>query len=221
MKILKKNQLIILVISMMLITAGYLNFTNNEENIKEYTISDRDNKNIGNAQLVSTVPSNNELNVMQDIKEEPKIKEEINVNNANLENKSENSDKKDKKVDTKKIEENDDFYFVNSKLERNTMYSEQLATYQEIYNNDNSNSEEKKEALLKINDINNIKNEILIAENLITAKGFKDVVIFVNDESISVIIKAKELKQEQVAQIQNIISRELKVKAEKIHISNK
>ena len=215
MKILKKNQLIILVISMMLITAGYLNFTNNEENIKEYTISDRDNKNIGNAQLVSTVPSNNELNVMQDIKEEPKIKEEINVNNANLEN------KKDKKVDTKKIEENDDFYFVNSKLERNTMYSEQLATYQEIYNNDNSNSEEKKEALLKINDINNIKNEILIAENLITAKGFKDVVIFVNDESISVIIKAKELKQEQVAQIQNIISRELKVKAEKIHISNK
>ena len=59
------------------------------------------------------------------------------------------------------------------------------------------------------------------AENLIKAKGFENLVIFVNDDSISVIVKSNELEQEKVAQIQNIISRELKVDADKIHISNK
>ena len=34
MKIIKKNQLIILVISLMLITAGYLNFTSNNNTVK-------------------------------------------------------------------------------------------------------------------------------------------------------------------------------------------
>ena len=61
----------------------------------------------------------------------------------------------------------------------------------------------------------------MIAENLIVAKGFEDVVIFSNEDSISVVVKSNELKQEQVAQIQNIVSRELNVPAEKIHISNK
>ena len=46
MKVLKKNQLIVLVISLMLMTAGYLNFTNKE--IKKEQISA-----LGDATLVS------------------------------------------------------------------------------------------------------------------------------------------------------------------------
>ena len=101
------------------------------------------------------------------------------------------------------------------------MYSELLETYQEIYNNENSTNEQKKDALDKITLINNTKNSIMIAENLIKAKGFDNLVIFVNDDSISVVIKANELEEEKVAQIQNIITRELKVETDKIHISNK
>ena len=101
------------------------------------------------------------------------------------------------------------------------MYSELLETYQEIYNNENSTNEQKKDALDKITLINNTKNSIMIAENLIKAIGFDNLVIFVNDDSISVVIKANELEEEKVAQIQNIITRELKVETDKIHISNK
>ena len=61
----------------------------------------------------------------------------------------------------------------------------------------------------------------MISENLIKTKGFEDVVIFVNTNSISVIIKAEEISSEQIAQVQNIISRELEVGAEIIHISTK
>ena len=73
----------------------------------------------------------------------------------------------------------------------------------------------------EIQNINNRKNSIMIAENLIKNKGFEDVLIFVNDNSVNVIIKSEDLKQEQVAQIQNIIQRELKVEISDIHISNK
>ena len=82
-------------------------------------------------------------------------------------------------------------------------------------------TEQKQEALKKINSINNTKNAIMIAENLIIAKGFENVVIFANEGSISVVVKAEELKPEEVAQIQNIVSRELNAGAEIIHISNK
>ena len=46
-------------------------------------------------------------------------------------------------------------------------------------------------------------------------------VIFVNVESISVIIEAEELKIDEIAQIQNIVSREMSAKVENIHIMTK
>jgi len=206
MKIFKKNQITILVISLMLIVSGYLNFTNNYKNVETSTlVSDRSDENIGDAQLVSTVPSENEEKKVEELASGKPIEES----------------KKEETEETNSNVSSQDDYFISSKLDRNTMYSETLETYQEIYNNSNSTAEQKKEAMKKINEINNNKNAIMIAENLIIAKGFDDVVIFVNDGSISVVIRSDKLKEEQVAQIQNIVSRELNVNAEKIHISNK
>ena len=65
------------------------------------------------------------------------------------------------------------------------------------------------------------KNAIMIAENLIKNKGFKDVVIFVNNDSISVVVRAEKLQESDIAQIQSIVQRELNAKVENIHISNK
>ena len=215
MKILKRNQLIVLVVSLMLITAGYLNFTTNQENIATSTIAERTDTTIGDAEFVSTVPH-----------EENKIIENAIVENN--ENAIEINDEQEDLVETNasnnKEETNnneEDYYFITSKLDRNIMYSETLETYQEMYNNANATAEQKQEALKKINSINNTKNAIMIAENLIIAKGFKNIVIFANEGSISVVIQADELKPEEVAQIQNIVSRELNVGAEIIHISNK
>lgn len=208
MKVLKRNQLIVLVISLMLITAGYLNFTANQENVATSTIADRSDTAIGDAEFVSTIP--HEENV--------ELEENNIIENTNNE---ENIEVNEIETVVTNQSDSEDYYFTTSKLDRNNMYSELLETYQEIYNNTNATAEAKTEALAKINNINNTKNAIMIAENLILAKGFKDAVIFVNEGSVSVIIKAEELKQEEVAQIQNIVSRELNVGAEIIHISNK
>ena len=61
----------------------------------------------------------------------------------------------------------------------------------------------------------------MICENLIRTKGFNDVVIFVNDDSINVVVNKEKLKKEDTAQIQSIIAREMNAKIDDIHISNK
>jgi hypothetical protein len=51
---------------------------------------------------------------------------------------------------------------------------------------------------------------------------FSNCVIFVNVESISVIIETQEqLNADEIAQIQNIISREMSAEVENIHIMTK
>ncbi len=218
MKILKRNQLIVLVVSLMLITAGYLNFTTNQENVETSTIAERTDTTIGDAEFVSTVPHNENK-----VEESAIVENDENAISNEMSNEQENlveTNATEQKQEESKKSEND-YYFITSKLDRNTMYSETLETYQEMYNNANATAEQKQEALKKINNINNTKNAIMIAENLIIAKGFKNVVIFANEGSISVVIQADELKPEEVAQIQNIVSRELNVSAETIHISNK
>ena len=55
----------------------------------------------------------------------------------------------------------------------------------------------------------------------VKTKGFENVVIFVNGDSVSIIVRDDQLNTEKVAQIQNIISREMNTKVENIHISNK
>mgnify|MGYP002708314066 CR=1 FL=1 len=57
----------------------------------------------------------------------------------------------------------------------------------------------------------------MICENLIRTKGFENVVIFANGDSVSVIVKDEQLNTEKVAQIQNIISREMNAKTKKFN----
>src|SRR5699024_10615278 len=114
-----------------------------------------------------------------------------------------------------------DEYFTKSKLERDTMYSQMIESYEKVLNSSNSLETQKQSATEEIKKINDTKNSIMICENLISTKGFTNNIVFVNDASISVIIGVKELQQEEVAQIQNIISRELHAEIENIHISTK
>lgn len=195
----KKGSIAIYVLAMMLVTAGYWNYISNESQIIETVrmaqnnqeVEDKQEEHLGDATLVS----NNEL--INEQLEQDKIIE-----------------------DEDEIEEEDD-YFQESKLSRDTMYSQTLETYQDILNNTNVSEEQKAIVTQEITELNREKNAIMISENLISTKGFTNCVIFVNVESISVIIEAKELKQDEIAQIQNIISREMNAKVENIHIMTK
>lgn len=116
---------------------------------------------------------------------------------------------------------NSDQYFSATRLERETMYSQMLETYQKMVDSNEITNDQKAIAIQEINNITTIKNAIMIAENLIKNKNFQDVVILVSNNHASVIVKASSLNAEQIAQIQNIVCRELGIQSENIDISQK
>lgn len=208
-KILKKNQIVIYVIALMMVFAGYLNFTTKtheqsvETSMQMEANDDMQVADIGDAELVSS--------------------NDVVTNESAGENIAENTSAENETINNVETSSNvGGDYFTKSKLERDTMYSQMLESYENVLNSDNSLETQKQSATEEIKKINDTKNSIMVCENLISTKGFSNNIVFVNGESVSVIIGAsEELKQEQVAQIQNIISRELNAKIENIHISVK
>lgn len=196
LKSINRNQIVLFVVALMLITAGYLNYSMQATEVSSNIISENEVAAIGDAKLVS---SNN------------LITNDIDSNIITKETSAE--------VNEQENEEDD--YFASSRLGRNTMYSQMIESYQNLLDNSNVGEEQKTVATQEITKINNIQNSIMICENLIKTKGIEDVVIFVNDKSISVIVKADKLENDTIAQIQNIIAREMDAEIENIHISNK
>ena len=213
MKFFKKNQILIYVIALMLVAAGYLNYTSIEHDPNSIiqTTTDAEQlagtKNIGDAQLVS---SNITANTVEDtnVTENAMHSENTAINEAtNTDTANEAKTNTSSTVTTSSAAKDD--YFIKSKLERETMYSQMLETYENVLNGINSLETQKQSASEEIKKINDTKNSIMICENLIATKGFENCVIFVNGESVSVIIGAEEITPEEMAQLQNILSREL------------
>lgn len=191
-KNIKSNQIILFVVALMLVSAGYLSYSMRGTPVSSNIVSENEVSSIGDARLVS---SNN-------------IIDSNSSNEVSVATSSSSSSRTDD-------------YFASSRLGRDTMYSQMIESYQNLLDNQNVSEEQKTVATQEITEINNTQNSIMICENLIKTKGISDVVIFVNDKSINVIVKADTLEQDTIAQIQNIIAREMNAEIENIHISNK
>ncbi|MBP3255288.1 MAG: SpoIIIAH-like family protein [Clostridia bacterium] len=234
LKIINKNQIIVLVIALVLVTVGYLNFSSINTTAEEASANEIEYAGIGDAKLVNAsnvveigeAISTSEDDVVENVGENTITTETENTKNAEKENIKENIITNEVVETTntnasKNTNTEVDEYFSQSKLNRQTMYSQMLETYQKILENDQISADQKGVAQTEIKNINDTKNKIMICENLIKVKGIEDVIIFVNEPSVSVVVKAKELKKEQIAQIQNIIEREMEIDISNIHISNK
>ena len=128
MKLLKKNQVIIYAIAVMLMVVGYLNYTTRTGEALETSSSEVNESNIGDARLVSSNPV-----------------EENTLNETNS----------DIAQETSSSSNNSDDYFTKSKLERDTMYSQMLETYENVLNSSNSLETQKQSATEEITKINN------------------------------------------------------------------
>lgn len=219
----------------MLVAAGYLNYSTTNPDSSMQVSTDPEElagiSNLGDAQLVSSNVTNESQGLNQNTNNTSTMETNQTKENKNEINENKEQNQVGEKVDnttntnstTVMTSSNGgkDNYFVTSKLERDTMYSQMIETYEKVLNSSNSLETQKQTATDEITKINQTKNSIMICENLIKTKGFEQNIVFVNGESVSVIIGAQEIKPEEVAQIQNIISRELGSKAENIHIATK
>lgn len=195
--VIKKNQVAMFALSLMLITAGYLNYTNK---LKVATL--------GDAKLVS---SQNILKTNENMETNTKEDLDNNAEDNSMKNIEVNS-----KADTNRG------YFAETKLQREKMYSEMIETYTKILESSEIPSDQKDIASNEIKKINDRKSQIYTIENLLKTKGIENAVVLTNDDNIDIVVEAKEnLEAEKVAQIQNIVSREMNAEIENIHITTK
>ena len=222
----RKNEIVIYAIALMLVTAGYFNYsanlqpdslevatnieenanTENIQNIAKQEDSNEKNESIGDAKLVS----NNEISEEEnEKKEDEEVKE------------TDNKEKKESEETSAEQKSNDDYY-INTKLERDTNYANMISTYTKILQDSSISETQKSIAMKEITKINNTKNAISVCENVLSTKDLKNFVVLVNEDSVNIVVDVDgDLTKEKVAQIQNIISREFNCKIENIHITEK
>lgn len=92
-------------------------------------------------------------------------------------------------------------------------------TLLEIINNVNISEEQKQEAVDNMIAITDVAEKETSAEILLESKGFDDVVVSITDETVDVVVNAAELSEAQRAQIEDIIIRKTGVSPDAIVIS--
>ena len=202
MKINKEQlkQIFLIILAFGLIYIGYSNSdlektkTENDDTIS--IASSVNETNLGDVQLVSSECI------------EPEYKTDL-VSNDDIEIETQ----------TQIVEERN--YFEETRIEREKMYSEMIETYTNLIESNQTPVDQKAISVQEITNLTNNKNGIMIAENLIKNKGFEDVIVFTNNGTVSVVVKAYTLSKEEISKIQNIIQRELNVSVDIINISNK
>lgn len=196
MKIMKKSQIAIISLSLMVMIAGYVNYKYNPER----------EENLGQSVYVSSKDGFMYSNV--------KIYDEEDT--KNIEKTGEETTEVNNLYKQKEAEETLSQFRAN----RNNMFSELQETYSKVIEANSTTTEQLTEYQNKLNKLIENKHTITIVEDLIKSKGIDDIVIVPTNENLNVIVSDKEeITKDIIAMIQKTIQDELDFPADKITIN--
>lgn len=202
-KVLKKNQIIITALVVMVAIAGYMSMTEQEEMSIQTTAEKSDEK---------------ETSEVTDISEEDIVLDEgESASGSAVEEKTSSKEKAGEAVlVSNTVTEN---YFEEAKLSREQTRAKNKETLTGLVNNKNVTNKQKEKAMEEIMEMTEISEKETATENLLAAKGFKEAVVTILSDSVDVVVNAEELTEQQIAQIEDIVKRKAECSAEQIVIS--
>ena len=106
-----------------------------------------------------------------------------------------------------------------AKLLKEQTRAKNKETLLEIINSTGLTDVQKQEAVDSMVKMTEIAEKEAAAEILLEAKGFSDVVVSINNDAVDVVVNAAELTEAQRAQIEDIVKRKTDISAENIVIS--
>ncbi|MDD2481263.1 MAG: SpoIIIAH-like family protein [Lutispora sp.] len=109
-------------------------------------------------------------------------------------------------------------FFTEYKLERDKNRTKEYDMWQNIIDSEKAEATFKTLAQEEIVKIVALTEKEMIIENLILARGFKDALVFLTDDSATVVVEAKELTPASVAKIQDVVMTNTKIAANNIKI---
>lgn len=203
-RLFRKNQIIITSLAIMIVIAGYLNFTADQtkpvkqeaaaetaEKIREENIQAEEAAAGAEADITSfpdedlaSVSAEAESTADTETPEGEKVGEAVLTSSASA-----------------------GAFSASAKLKREQVRSKNEASLLEIINNTDISEDMKADAIASMNRMTDRAEKELDAELLLEAKGFKDSVVSINDDSVDVIVGAAEITDEQKAQIEDIVTR--------------
>lgn len=190
----KRSQIAIISLSLMVMIAGYVNYKYNPER----------EENLGKSVYVSSKDGfmYSNVNIYEDSENAEENKNEVaEINNLYKQKEAEET-------------------LATFRENRNNMFSELKETYSKVVEATSTNAEQQAEYQKKLNELVKNKHAISVVEELIKSKGIDDIVIVPTNENLNVILADKdEITKDQIAMIQKIIEDELDFPADKITIS--
>lgn len=106
-----------------------------------------------------------------------------------------------------------------AKLMKEQTRAKNKETLLNIINSETLNEEQKQTAVNSMISMTDIAEKETAAEILLEAKGFGDVVVSISSDMVDVVVNAAELSEQQRAQIEDIVKRKTGMSAENIIIS--
>ena len=228
----KKNQVMITALALMIAVAGYLNFAGNRITQEEIVTTGSDTvetaKVTGDDSQYEDIQSmDSELVLEEDNYLEQSmddiLAEDITVDeeNADLEAGSDSVEEITGDVPGEAV-----FTSVagmdslsGAKLLKEQTRAKSRETFLEIINNSNIAEEQKQEAIDGMIELTDVAEKETAAEILLEAKGFEDVVVSITDDMVDVVVNTAELTEAQRAQIEDIVVRKTGMNPEAIVIS--
>lgn len=228
----KKNQLMITALAIMIAIAGYLQFagTNLEEEI--LTVEDGNVTSVADAGEVIT--ENYTAEGLLDLSEEDLLSAglaEIESLDSEVEIVMEDYLDEDMTVAEAAPKEGEipgEAVFTSTsavtvlsdaKLLKEQTRAKNKETLMEIIESAGLTDTQKQEAVNSMVKMTEIAEKEAAAEILLEAKGFSDVVVSINNDAVDVVVNALELTDAQRAQIEDIVTRKTEIAPENIIIS--
>ncbi len=106
-----------------------------------------------------------------------------------------------------------------AKLQKEQTRAQTKETLLGLINNENISEDQKQEAVDSMISMTDIAEKETAAEILLEAKGFTDSIVSIDGESVDVVVNMAELTEAQRAQIEDIVTRKTGVSADAIVIS--
>lgn len=203
-RLFRKNQIIITALAIMIVIAGYLNFTADQtQPVKKEAESQMAEK----LQAENIQAEEAAADAEADITSFPD--EDLASVSAQAETVTDTETPEGEKVGEAVLTSSASAgaFSASAKLNREQVRSRNEASLLEIINNTEISEDMKADAIASMNQLTDRAEKELDAEILLDAKGFKDSVVSINDDSVDVIIGAASITEEQRAQIEDIVTR--------------
>lgn len=208
---LKKNQLIITALAVMIAVAGYLKYSDSlidSETLAETSVSGED--------IVSQDEIGTDISA-EDIYASTGLTEE--ALEGVVENSEEVADTEPGDAVLTSTDVADYSFAAEVKLNRDQTRTKNTESLMEIINSDVVSESQKQAAVDQMLELTDISEKETGAETLLAAKGFEDVVVSISDTKVDVVINQSEISDAQRAQIEDVITRKTGVLPENIVIT--